>query len=77
MVLRWKKINRIASRRHRLKNDRCQWAKLSNCQVRKYLKRTINNPTLEQINLCRKRIQLKRAKRAMKLHAAAAELSNL
>ena len=81
-VLRWKKINRESKRQSDNAVSRKAYARLDDSQIRRYLKRPqwrgkFNNPTPEQIEQCRQRIQLKRAAKMFKLLHAAQVLSSL
>ena len=71
----WKKQNREATRVSNRAWERKAWNKLTDSQLRKYLKRKgTNKPTQQEIEICRQRIQIKRVARTMKLHNAAQQL---
>lgn len=74
---KWKRNNPEANNRINRDIARRGVRRISDTYVRNHLngKFKIQNPTPEQIRLCRKRIQIHRAQRALKLMAAAAILS--
>ena len=72
-----KKINRDKPRAAARKYKRRIWERLSDSSVRNYLKQqhNIQQPTQQDINLCRQRIQIKRMRKTAALFQAAQQLS--
>jgi hypothetical protein len=74
-----KKINRDKPRAAARNYKRRQWGRLADSALRNYLKQqhNIKQPTKQEIEICRQRIQMKRAARVATLFNAAARLSKV
>jgi hypothetical protein len=73
---RWGKINRESIRRTHRQHVKKAWGGLRDYMIRAYLKqRGVKQPTQQEIEICRQRIQLKRMARVAKLQDAAQRLS--